>query len=259
LSFEPVLRNISTRHILGLTATPYRKDGLEKIISMQCGSVVHTIPESSGQKQLAKQVIVRTTAFRMPDAIEILQVPLHEIWQALVTDTERLKMVAADVITAINNGRFPLILSDRKDHLELLFKEIALLKGNKPIQGFLITSEAGKRERRKILEAIEEIRTNGGFSFLMSTGSLIGEGLDIPELCTLMLAMPLSFKGRLVQYAGRLHRESAGKTDVRIYDYVDVNMALGISMFKKRMTTYKKMGYSVELPEGLAAKKLGRG
>jgi len=93
----------------------------------------------------------------------------------------------------------------------------------------------------------------------MSTGSLIGEGSDIPELCTLMLAMPLSFKGRLIQYAGRLHRESAGKTDVRIYDYVDVNLALGISMFKKSMTTYKKMGYSVELLDELAAKIIGGG
>jgi superfamily II DNA or RNA helicase len=86
--------------------------------------------------------------------------------------------------------------------------------------------------------------------FLLSTGSLIGEGFDLPELCTLVLAMPLSFKGRLVQYAGRLNRESAGKTDVRIYDYVDVNLGLGITMFRKRITTYKKMGYSVEIPPG---------
>jgi superfamily II DNA or RNA helicase len=60
--------------------------------------------------------------------------------------------------------------------------------------------------------------------------------------------MPLSFKGRLVQYAGRLHRESAGKNDVRIYDYVDVNLGLGVTMFRKRMATYRKMGYTIELP-----------
>lgn len=79
---------------------------------------------------------------------------------------------------------------------------------------------------------------------------MIGEGFDLPELCTLMLAMPLSFKGRLVQYAGRLHRESAGKKDVRIYDYVDVNLGLGITMFRKRLTTYRKMGYTIHLPPG---------
>ncbi len=81
-----------------------------------------------------------------------------------------------------------------------------------------------------------------------TTGSLIGEGFDLPELCTLLLAMPLSFKGRLVQYAGRLHRESAGKKDISIYDYVDVNLGLGITMFRKRLTTYRKMGYMISMP-----------
>jgi superfamily II DNA or RNA helicase len=99
-----------------------------------------------------------------------------------------------------------------------------------------------------MMEEIKSMRERGELPFLLSTGSLIGEGFDLPELCTLVLAMPLSFKGRLVQYAGRLHRESAGKHDVRIYDYVDANLGLCITMFRKRMSTYRKMGYSVEIP-----------
>lgn len=131
------------------------------------------------------------------------------------------------------------ILSDRKDHLELLLAEIASL----------ITSDTGKRMRKQIMEEIKAMRARGEeFPFLLSTGSLIGEGFDLPELCTLVLAMPLSFRGRLVQYAGRLHRESAEKKDFRIYDYVDVNLGLGITMFRKRMVTYRKMGYSIEIP-----------
>jgi len=98
---------------------------------------------------------------------------------------------------------------------------------------------------------MEDIRTahqRGEYYFLLSTASLMGEGFDLPELSALVLAMPLSFKGRLVQYAGRLHRESSGKDDVVIYDYVDVHINLGITMFRKRMITYQKMGYTIDIP-----------
>ena len=245
VSFESVLKRIQARHFLGLTATPYRKDGLEKIITMQCGPVLHTMEETKAQSLLSRQVLVRETGFRMgPEASA--QPALHEIWQALVTDAERLRLVASDVIGALEEERFPLVLSDRKDHLELLLAEITAV--HKHAAGFLFTSDIGKRQRNRMMEEIMAMRERGEFPFLLSTGSLIGEGFDLPELCTLVLAMPLSFKGRLVQYAGRLHRESAGKQDVRIYDYVDTNLGLCITMFRKRMTTYRKMGYTVEIP-----------
>ena len=247
LSFEAVLKRTQARHFLGLTATPYRKDGLEKIITMQCGPVLHTMEETEAQALLLRQVIVRETGFRLSD--EISQQPaLHDIWQALVTDRERLRLVASDVIVALEEGRFPLVLSDRKDHLESLLEEITAMQGEKAFSGFLITSDIGKRVRGQMMEEIKAMRGRAESPFLLSTGSLIGEGFDLPELCTLVLAMPISFKGRLVQYAGRLHRESSGKHDVRIYDYVDANMGLGITMFRKRMRTYRKMGYSVVMP-----------
>ena len=245
VSFESVLKRIEARHFLGLTATPYRKDGLEKIITMQCGPVLHTMEETKAQSQISRQVLVRETGFRMgPEASA--QPALHEIWQALVTDAERLRLVASDVIAALEEERFPLVLSDRKDHLELLLAEVTA--ASKHAAGFLFTSDIGKRQRNRMMDEIMAMRERGEFPFLLSTGSLIGEGFDLPELCTLVLAMPLSFKGRLVQYAGRLHRESAGKQDVRIYDYVDANLGLCITMFRKRMTTYRKMGYTVEIP-----------
>ena len=245
VSFESVLKRIEARHFLGLTATPYRKDGLEKIITMQCGPVLHTMEETKAQSLLSRQVLVRETGFRMGSEASA-QPALHEIWQALVTDKERLRLVASDVIAALEEERFPLVLSDRKDHLELLLAEITA--ASKHAAGFLFTSDIGKRQRNRMMDEIMAMRERGEFPFLLSTGSLIGEGFDLPELCTLVLAMPLSFKGRLVQYAGRLHRESEGKQDVRIYDYVDANLGLCITMFRKRMTTYRKMGYTVEIP-----------
>lgn len=247
VSFESVLKRVQARHFLGLTATPYRKDGLERIITMQCGPVLHNMEETKAQSLIARQVVLRETDFRMSDA-NSAQPAIHEIWQALVTDKDRLHLLASDVIAALEEGRFPLVLSDRRDHLELLLAEITAMQSNKRSSGFLFTGDTGKRMRNRMMEEIKAMRGRGEAPFLLSTGSLIGEGFDLPELCTLVLAMPLSFKGRLVQYAGRLHRESAGKTDVRIYDYVDVNLGLGITMFRKRMATYKKMGYSVEIP-----------
>jgi superfamily II DNA or RNA helicase len=246
VSFESVLKRIEARHFLGLTATPYRKDGLERIITMQCGPVLHTMEETKAQSLLARQVILRETTFRMNDASA--QPALHEIWQALVTDRDRLHLVALDVVAALGEGRFPLVLSDRREHLDLLLAEITALQAHTRVSGFLLTSDTGKRIRHQMMEEISAMRERGERPFLLSTGSLMGEGFDLPELCTLVLAMPLSFKGRLVQYAGRLHRESAGKNDVRIYDYVDLNLGLCVTMFRKRMATYRKMGYSVDIP-----------
>jgi len=249
LSFESVLKRIEARHFLGLTATPYRKDGLEKIITMQCGPTLHVMEETKAQSLIERRVIVRETEFRIGNE-ESPQPALHEIWQALVSDEERLRLVASDVVTALKERRFPLVLSDRKDHLESLLTEITSMAGDKQSPGFLMTSETGKRIRTRIMEDIKAALQRGEYPYLLSTGSLIGEGFDLPELSALVLAMPLSFKGRLVQYAGRLHRESSGKDNVVIYDYVDAHIGLGSSMFKKRMTTYRKMGYTVEIPSG---------
>jgi len=246
-SFEPVLKRIESHHYIGLTATPYRKDGLDKIITMQCGPILHTMTESTAQRKIARNVIVRETSFRMSEGQDIRS-ELHEIWQALITDPARTTLVASDIGEALSEGRFPLVLSDRKEHLETIVQRVVEMFGNESVNGFVITSANGKKERSKFIEAAIALHAQGKQAFLLSTGSLIGEGFDLPELCTLVLAMPLSFKGRLVQYAGRLHRESPGKKDIRIYDYVDVNLGLGITMFRKRLTTYRKMGYTITMP-----------
>jgi superfamily II DNA or RNA helicase len=249
LSFEAVLGKISARYFLGLTATPYRKDGLEKIIHMQCGPVRHTMTETIGQSLIGRHVIIRETNFTMPDS-DTPQTAIHQIWERLVSDSSRLSLVARDVADALEEGRFPLVLSDRRDHLVLLLEAINKHVDAERETGFLLTSDMGKKKRRQIIDTAIEMRGMGNHPFLLSTGSLIGEGFDLPGLCTLFLAMPLSFKGRLIQYAGRLHRESEGKTDVRIYDYVDIGLGLGVSMFRKRVTAYKKMGYRLDVPPG---------
>lgn len=244
VSFESVLKRISATHYLGLTATPFRKDGLQKIIHMQCGPVIHEMAEGDAQAGIAKRVIVRETTLKLSETTE--QLPIHEIWEKLVNDRDRLFLVAEDVIDALLQGKFPLILSDRVDHLELLLSEISRKSGRMD-NGFLITSSMGKRKRKKAIDEMKQMFLEGDSPYILSTGSLIGEGFDFPDLSTLFLTMPVSFKGRIMQYAGRIHRQSKGKSEVQIFDYVDSNLALGISMFKKRLSAYRKMGYQFDV------------
>ena len=155
-----MLKRIQARHFIGLTATPYRKDGLERIITMQCGPVLHTMEETKAQSLLSRQVVARETGFRMgPEASP--QPALYEIWQALVSDRDRLRLVASDVIAALREERFPLVLSDRKDHLELLLAEITAMQAEKQGRGFLITSDTGKHMRNQMMEEIKSMRERG--------------------------------------------------------------------------------------------------
>ena len=259
VSFESVLRRISALHFIGLTATPFRKDGHQAIIHMQCGPILSTMAETQAQIDLIKKVVIRETSFCLP-ADTPPQPAIHQIWEWLVHDQDRLRFVAMDVVETLKQKRFPLILSDRKDHLELLYNEICKKTDELNAKGYILTSNTGKRERNKILQEIKAMLATEQCPFLLSTGSLIGEGFDLPELSTLFLAMPLSFKGRLIQYADRLHRASSGKREVIIYDYIDKSLALGITMFRKRLTTYRKMGYTISFEDGsLLAKKVVKG
>lgn len=246
VSFESVLKRMSASHIVGLTATPFRQDGLQAIVHMHCGPIAHTMTEAQGQADMVKRVVVRETAFQ-PVATGA-QTPIHEVWEALVADGDRLRLVTYDVVDCLRRGDFPLILSDRVDHLQLLLGEIAQCLGCSD-RGFLLTSHMGKKMRKKAFERIHEMLQRGETPFLLSTGSLIGEGFDLPELTALFLAMPIAFRGRLIQYAGRIHRQSDGKSEVVVFDYVDSSFGLGVSMFRKRVGAYRKMGYEFDLPD----------
>jgi superfamily II DNA or RNA helicase len=128
----------------------------------------------------------------------------------------------------------------------LLYDTIKRLTGDFGINGLIFIGTMSEKSRKKAFEKIQESLNHKKPVFILSTGSLIGEGFDLPELDTLMLAMPISFKGRLVQYAGRLHQNSSNKEDIIIYDYLDTHIGLTISMFKKRVPAYKKMGYEIQ-------------
>ena len=239
-SFEAAMKQCSARFILGLTATPIRKDGLQKILFMQCGPVRHRISLDHDQ---SRKVIVREFALRIPPEND--RIPIHQIWALLVQSGERNRAIVADVVAAYRQGRFSAVLSDRKDHLTILE---SLLREELPNEAICrMDGSIGRKERALLLETLLNKAASRSPFILLATASLLGEGFDLPELDSLFLAMPISFKGRLIQYAGRLHRVSENKKDVIIHDYVESDHPLMAHMYRKRLVAYKEMGYSVEI------------
>ena len=256
VSFDNVLKRSPARYVVGLTATPYRKDGHQAIIHMQCGPTRYEIKQVDGPP-LAKRVIVRETTFKMPEDMGP-QPAIHLVWEKLVADRARLDLVARDLRGAIEAGRFPLVISERKEHLSLLSQVFNESLKDLGAKGFTLIGGMGKKARAATLDEIKATLGTEARPYILATGSFIGEGFDFPALDTLIIAMPLSFKGRMIQYAGRLHRASPGKTDVVVYDYLDSSSALTVGMFRKRLVAYQKMEYKIETEAGSRASRMSR-
>lgn len=241
VTLEAVMKECGSRYIVGLTATPKRKDGLERLLYLQCGAIRHVVPNAENPVH-SRRVIVRRTQFNTADD-HGLPLPLHLVWENLIRSKSRNELIAADIVKE-RTGRVPLVLSDRKKHLEALMQAVeGEAKG-----GILVCSIDGSMSSRKRNACIEEFKVaiqSGRKACLFSTASLIGEGFDLPELDTLFLAMPVSFRGRIVQYAGRLHREFPSKSEALIFDYLDYKLQLANSMYRKRSAGYREMGYDI--------------
>jgi superfamily II DNA or RNA helicase len=241
-SFEAAMKRCTARYILGLTATPNRKDGLQKILFLQCGPIRHRIDLDHSEEQ-SRTVFVREFSLRLPAGKDRL--PIHQIWEHLIQSGERNRAIASDVSSALEEQRFCALLSDRKEHLNALE---SLLREKLPEERiYRIDGSTNQKLRTTILGNLRSKASEGQPFVLLATASLLGEGFDMPELDTLFLAMPISFKGRLIQYAGRLHRFSEKKKSVRIYDYVEPDHPLTAQMYRKRTIAYREMGYSIQI------------
>jgi superfamily II DNA or RNA helicase len=246
-SFEAILKQLPARYVLGLSATPYRKDGLEKIMFLQCGPIRHEI-QPSEVSELPKEVSIYETALVFPDELG-RQPPYHVLIHHLVQNEARNILIASKVTEVIELKRFPLLVSDRKDHLELLEKLIKQM--NPEVELVVLEGTLSNKQRKSALKKIDEFRLVNKRVMIMATSSLIGEGFDLPALDTLIFATPISFEGRLIQYAGRINREAIGKTTAQIIDFVDSYSGLFLKMYRGRVRTYKKMGYQVNEDERL--------
>jgi len=194
----------------------------------------------------AKRVIVRSSNFKMPEEAGP-QPPIHQVWSHLIADQERIDLVTDDIIDSLDESRVPLVISERKEHLQplrngLLGKEVP----KKHV--FILDGDLSKKQRGAVLADIHAAIAAENPICILTTGSLIGEGFDLPALDTLFLTMPVAFRGKVIQYAGRIYRPVEGKSEVRIYDYVDTWSGLTFSMFRKRVKAYRSMGYRIESP-----------
>ena len=240
-TFEQVMKQVKARFVVGLTATPTRKDGHHPIIYMQCGPIrfsmsARTMTEST---PFEHQVIPRHTDFRMP--AEMADLTIQDVYAALINDSARNAMIAADLKQALTAGRSPLLLTGRKEHLQFFATEVEGFA--KHI--FVLKGGMGKKQRRTTAEALASVPENES-RVIIATGSYIGEGFDDARLDTLFLAMPISWKGTLQQYVGRLHRLHDGKRVVQVYDYVDPNVLMLARMYGRRLKGYDAIGYTVE-------------
>ena len=237
VSFEQVLRQVTATYVYGLTATPFRKDGHQPIIFMQCGKIRFTADAKSQMEnqEFKRLLIPRFTTFRDIASDKKTYV---QITQDLFEDKVRNVFIIEDVKAVIQNGRTPLVLTTRTIHVKVL-AQMLIPFADHVIQ--LVGANSAK-EKRLALQKLQSISTSESL-VIVATGKYVGEGFDYPRLDTLFLTMPIAWKGNVEQYAGRLHREYAGKNEVRIYDYVDIHVPLCDSMYRKRLKGYSRAGY----------------
>jgi superfamily II DNA or RNA helicase/very-short-patch-repair endonuclease len=245
-SFELVARQAKAKFVTGLSATVTRKDGHHPIIFMQCGPVRYRVnaKQRAAAHPFKHTVMVRPTDFRpLRPANPNVRLQFHELYEELIGDEERNRLICHDLMQTLREGRSPLVLTERNEHLDSLAKQLA-----REVQ-HLVVLRGGMR--KKELDAIsgrlaaipaEEARV------ILATGRYVGEGFDDARLDTLFLALPVSWHGTIAQYVGRLHRLYDGKREVRVYDYADLNVPMLARMFDRRSRGYEAIGYKMQLP-----------
>lgn len=235
-SFDAILKKVKAKYVLGLTATPLRRDGQQPIIFMQCGPIRHTAarPESAPHD-------LTVVAHSMYQRIDVaVDAGIQDVFSHLVSDQGRTNEIADEIKGAFEQGRKVLVLTERTEHLDAILAALA----QKIPAPFVLHGRMSRKQRAAVITALEALPSDAP-RVLLASGKLVGEGFDHPPLDTLVLAMPVSWKGTLQQYAGRLHREHANKTDVRIIDFVDTGHPALLRMWDKRQSGYRAMGYKL--------------
>jgi len=242
-TYEKILKVANAKYIYGLTATPTRKDGHHPILFMQCGPIRF---RDNAKKQAQNRpfehfIVPRFTSLRAPLDNDGKDSTIQELYSEIVDNEIRNQLIIEDVLNSHNNGRNCLVLTLRTAHVEFLTEK---LKEKVP-DVVKLTGKMGKKAIREAFQQIADMPADKNL-ILVATGHFIGEGFDEARLDTLFLAMPISWKGTLQQYAGRLHRLFENKKEVQIYDYVDIHVKMLEKMYQKRLTGYASMGYKVK-------------
>ncbi|WP_256113557.1 DEAD/DEAH box helicase [Vibrio campbellii] len=242
--YEQVLSEAHAKYVVGISATLERRDGHQPIIFMQAGRVRHTIkPDRNHQ---FAQVLDRRELN--------LEVPLHlssndpkphisEIYRWLMLHPIRNATIVEGIQKEVSNGRVPIVLIERREHANI----IAGLLNDVGITHQILVGSMKKKQQAEVMSKL------GSTQVIVATGRFVGEGFDLPRLDTLILALPVSWKGSLIQYVGRIQRDYKGKEEVKVIDYIDAKIPMLLRMFNKRDKGYRALGFS---SESIAQKQL---
>ena len=240
VNFERILKYANARYVYGLTATAIRKDGHQPIIFMQCGPIRYS---ADAKVQMASQSFTRLLFPRFTSYRELTdeKSTYAKVIQKMAEDEKRNRLITDDVCDALEAERSPIVLTSLTAHVETLAS--ALTTHCKHVVT-LVGSESAKEKRLK-MEYLQNLPSSEPL-VIVATGKYVGEGFDYPRLDTLFLALPVSWKGIVAQYAGRLHREYPGKKEVRVYDYIDIRVPMCDVMYKRRLRGYASIGYQIK-------------
>lgn len=238
--FEMVLNEVRAQYVLGLTATPERQDGHQKIIFMAAGPIRHKV-KSTTEEKFEQRVVVHQLYDSPP--IQLFhseeRPKISDAYRWIMENDERTQRIINDVLACIKQSKHPIVLTERREHAEMIH---TMLQERK-IDSVVLKGAMRASERKAVEDKLPTAQA------VVATGKYVGEGFDLPRLDTLLLAMPIAWKGSLAQYAGRIHRESDDKECVTIHDYVDCSLPMLQRMFKKREKSYKAMGYKTEFDD----------
>ena len=245
-SFEQVARRAKAKFIAGLSATVTRKDGHHPIVFMQCGPVRHHVDakQQAAARPFEHTVLVLSTAFHPARVAHAdARIQFHELYDELIADDARNRIICDDVIRIVHEGRSPMVMTERNGHLDRLAAALA------PAVRHLVVLRGGMSEKElaAVTDRLAKIPDDEE-RVLLATGRYVGEGFDDTRLDTLFLTLPISWRGTIAQYAGRLHRLNDRKREVRIYDYADLNVPILARMFDRRCRGYQAVGYTILVP-----------
>ncbi|WP_243674011.1 DEAD/DEAH box helicase [Lentilactobacillus kisonensis] len=237
-TFEQIVKKLSCKYLYGLSATPYRRDGQDPIISMRFGPIRYqTAPiDEKTLNQVNRVVIPRFTSLGVT-SLEIANNDINRNYEAIINDPTRNQSIIQDITDNLSQGRHVLVLTRRVEHVHRLAE---ILNNQQSV--FLLYGEQKDRENTR---AIDQVNKLDGPYVLIATGKYAGEGLDIASIDTLILAMPHSWKGNSVQYLGRAQRDLSKKSEIRVYDYIDMFVPMLAKMYRKRQKTYKELHYTI--------------
>ena len=240
VNFEKILKFTNAKYVYGLTATPTRQDGHHPIIFMQCGPIRYRVDaKEQAEKRLFEHYLIpRFTSYRSVNTDK----GIATIYRDLAENEIRNAQIIRDVVKALQQGRCPIILTERREHVLLLQERLSGHCKNV----ITLFGTASQKERRETLERLKSIPIDESL-LIIATGKYVGEGFDYPRLDTLFLALPIAWKGKVAQYAGRLHRNYPGKSEVQIYDYVDIHIPVLERMYQKRVKGYAAIGYKIKI------------